>query len=79
MTEQTMHNGINTRSRGKGRAGKVAPCGVPLTRANSAQRLSDITCQRCLTSLAVRDRDTADVRRDARKDARNPKVSEARK
>jgi hypothetical protein len=48
---------------------------VPLTRANSAQKLSDITCQRCLTSLAVRDRDTADVRRDAAKSARNPKVS----
>jgi hypothetical protein len=52
---------------------------VPLTRANSAQKLSDITCQRCLSSLAARDRDTADVRRDARKDARDPRVSEARK
>jgi DNA-directed RNA polymerase subunit RPC12/RpoP len=75
MSDQIMHNGLNTRSRGKGREGKVAPCGVPLTRANSAQKLSDITCQRCLSSLAVRDRDTADVRRDAAKSARNPRAA----
>jgi hypothetical protein len=70
-----MHNGLSVNSAGPGKGAKRAPCGVVLTPANSAQKLSDVTCLNCKASRDKRLSDEAARIRDARKAARDPKAS----
>jgi hypothetical protein len=77
VAEQVMHNGLSVNSAGPGKGAKRAPCGVVLTPANSAQKPSEVTCLNCKASATKRASDTAAQIRDARKAARDPKVSKA--
>jgi hypothetical protein len=75
VAEQVMHNGLSVNSSGPGKGAKRAPCGVVLTPVNSAQKLSEVTCLNCKASATRRASDVAAQIRDARKAARDPKVT----
>jgi hypothetical protein len=70
-----MHNGLSVNSSGPGKGAKRAPCGVVLTKNNTAKKPSEVTCLNCKASRDKRLSDEAAQIRDARKAARDPKAS----